>query len=196
MGTRPSLLLARSEPRGTVYAVERQQNGLYSVCKLGSWVSIDQLAEHATAIATERIRVPKAEPIEPSAPLPLTTPQTHKDERQKNKAIEAIQSLVRKRSHSQSLSISEGVVVKPDPALTASMYGSMNDAKPLEKVEDAPRDDPSKEAVGVASGDHQEQITPEGIFENIRSQYSETLYKSKVIGLCLVIKLLSGAICF
>ncbi|CAI6054097.1 unnamed protein product [Clonostachys chloroleuca] len=179
MGTRPSLLLARSEPRGTVYAVERQKNGLYSVCKLGSWVSIDQLAEHATAIATERIRVPKAEPIEPNAPLPLTTPQTHKDERQKNKAIEAIQSLVRKRSHSQSLSISEGVVVKPDPALTASMYGSMNDAKPLEKVEDAPRDDPPKEAVGVASGDHQEQITPEGIFENIRSQYSETLYKSK-----------------
>ncbi|CAH0049516.1 unnamed protein product [Clonostachys solani] len=179
MGTRPSLLLARSEPRGAIYAVERQQNGLFSVCKLGSWVSIDQLAEHATAIATERMRVPKTEPIEPSAPLPLTTPQTHKDEKQKNKAIEAIQSLVRKRSHSQSLSISEGVVVKPDPALTASVYGSMNDAKPLEKVEDMSRDIPSKETVGVASGDHQEQITSEGIFENIRSQYSETLYKSK-----------------
>jgi hypothetical protein len=75
------------------------------------------------------------------------------------------------------------------------MYRPMNDAKPLEKVEDMPRNSPSKGAVGIGSGDKQEQIAPEGIFENIRSQYSETLYKSKVIRPYLVIRLSSGAIC-
>lgn len=107
MGSTQSVLVARHEPTRTVYALERQTGGgggsLYAMCKLGAWVDVERLAQDATALCADRVFPPvKAEPS-PSAPLTTLPPHMHggSQHRKKRAAIEAIQSLVRKKPKSR-----------------------------------------------------------------------------------------------
>ncbi|KAK4201850.1 DNA replication regulator SLD3-domain-containing protein [Triangularia verruculosa] len=93
-----SVLIARSEITRMVYAVENESPGLYVVCKLGSWVDMQDLSYDATAVYQERLRSPKQIKVEDTAGAPLITPQMYKENKRRKLAIEELQSVARKRA--------------------------------------------------------------------------------------------------
>jgi hypothetical protein len=110
----------------------------------------------------------------------------HTEQKKKRAAIEAIQNLVRKKSKSQAVpqvdgglgrsdeaDISSQISKLPSPDIKSDDHGRVKD---LPSIPDAPMTCPSVEHVPPVSP-HQ---TADTIFENIRTQYFEALYKSMV----------------
>ena len=184
-----SILIARSDANGSIYAIEREKRGLYVLCKLGSWVDLTILTQNATAVCRQRISGPAStvtatDAFEP----PLTTPQLHKEQKRKKLAIAEIQSIVRKRSISHSVAATAtpeqptAPSQLPTPGEDVSEPAVLNPAE----VEQAP---PTPSLVsGVDKVSHAaptdeplgEQPTAEDICQNVRSQYLEALYNSMV----------------
>ncbi|KAL2020893.1 hypothetical protein VTK56DRAFT_7884 [Thermocarpiscus australiensis] len=183
------VLLARSETSRSVYAVEHESNGLYVLCKLGTWVDIESLSRGATVICRERMRSYKPTEPENAAAAPLTTPSLYKASKRRKLAIEEIQLLVHKR-----------------PAMDSAPQGQASIAteeSPASRGLDTQSADPANEQVRAAtdsgcpisngdgtsaagpepepgpSDDPPTQPSAEDIFQNIRAQYSEALYHSK-----------------
>lgn len=185
-----SLLIAKGEPRGNIYALERQSNGLYVICKLGSWVEIESLAQQATTVFRERVFPPKPEvTAQPTTQSAITTPQTHKEQKKKRAAIEAIQSLVRKRAKSQSQAPQANSDESTGPPADGDAVNMDIDKSPTSQVEEAKT--PNAKLLGgaalpaIQSGpsplpDLPPQDLATSIFDNIRTQYFEALYRSKV----------------
>ncbi|OAA49853.1 hypothetical protein BBO_01488 [Beauveria brongniartii RCEF 3172] len=124
IGAVRSVLVARHEATRAVYAVERHADGLYAMCRLGAWVSIERLArDAATAVCAERVFPVKAETLSPpslaAAPAAVTTTTTtlrmDSPQRKKRAAIEAIQSLVRKKPKAEARSSSDGITAPEVP---------------------------------------------------------------------------------
>ncbi|KAF4978296.1 hypothetical protein FZEAL_5307 [Fusarium zealandicum] len=186
MGSVPVVLLARKESSRAVYALERQDTGLYVVCRLGSWVDLEVLAEHASAVCRERIR-PAIRPESRSqgAPSATTTPQLHKDQKTKRAAIEAIQSLVRKRPRSQSVSTIAGSE-RYEARSEATIPVETQLPSPLLKQEefaDVPREGTVQvplvsEPTLINPNETLSQPTADDIFETLKTQYFDSLYKS------------------
>ncbi|KAF4960714.1 hypothetical protein FSARC_10393 [Fusarium sarcochroum] len=188
MGSIPVVLLARKESSRAVYALERQKSGLYVVCRLGPWVDLETLADHASAVCRERLRpVVKTESQNQNASSAITTPQIHKDQKIKRAAIEAIQSLVRKRPRSQSVStLAESV--KQETASEAATPVETKLPSPVLKPEDLariPSDNtipsiPPTTSTSTTINNEQpaSQQTTESIFDTLRTHYFDTLYKS------------------
>lgn len=184
MGTATSVVIARSDVKSNIYALERQPTGLYVVCKLGSWVDVKELARHATVISQEELR-PDEFVRKPSASdNALGKPPVYKEHKQKRAAIEAIQSLVRKRPRSAT-SASIDVPIKAelsDPARLDEVQPG-----PISKSVEVPATGtvlaPLSNAVSSMKAD---EANPEGpptsetILETVRTQYFEALYKSMV----------------
>ncbi|KAI1265750.1 DNA replication regulator SLD3-domain-containing protein [Xylariaceae sp. FL1019] len=116
IGGRHVVLLARLESNQSVYAVELRSDGLYSLCKLGSWVDLERLCEHATVSCSHLIRMPDKPQGQPNASLPLTTPQLSHNSKKRRLAIEAIQSLVKKPKRSLSVSAPSQLSVSLPPS--------------------------------------------------------------------------------
>ncbi|KAK7421917.1 hypothetical protein QQX98_001911 [Neonectria punicea] len=187
LGSVPVVLLARYESSRNVYALERQDSGLYVACRLGSWIDLHSLAKHATATCPERLRpTSRPESRGQSTPTVLTTPQLHKDQNVKRAAIEAIQSLVRKRARSQSVSTFDDFAPpKLDPVASKLVQSQL--PSPVIQPQELPdTQSPVETEVGppvstpncANLGDSVPQQSAEEIFDNIRTHYFEALYKS------------------
>lgn len=192
MGSTQSVLVARSDSTGILYALERQLNGLYVVCKLGPWVELEQLARRASAICRSRVFPAKPESKPEEESTAFITPQIHKEQKKKRAAIEAIQSLVRKRAKPQPVAGAE-----PTPSATDSPDTSLEDATANGQATTSPKEpQPTDDAQSKLYPDTtvsdvpptSQPITADGpqdvaggIFDNIRTQYMEALYKSKVL---------------
>ncbi|KAM0279491.1 hypothetical protein ACHAQH_004551 [Verticillium albo-atrum] len=190
MADRPSLLIARNESSKTLYAVERADKNLFTVCKLGSWVNVLELLAKAT-VSSKTATKPRPCPQESQA-VPLTTPQLHKEQKEKQLAIEALQSIVRKRGRSQSVATfeeggrAEKRLRSDDDASRPPTPLSQTVAEPkmvsradgaVAVVNKAPSLAPP--AAPAPMEDAVTSPTAEDMFNNIRAQYSEVLYKSK-----------------
>lgn len=187
MGSGPVVLLARKEASRAVYALEKQESGLYVVCRLGPWVDLDLLATHASAVCRERLHpAVKSEHQNQNGPSAITTPYIHKEEKTKRAAIEAIQSLVRKRPRSQSVStLAESV--KQETGEAATPTESKLPSPTIQPEEPTKRS--SEHAVQPLSSTTPttanieaptQQQTAEDIFDTLRTQYFDMLYKSMV----------------
>lgn len=162
----PSVLLARSDLSRNVYAIERHQLGLYVVCKLGSWVSIEKLTRLADACYAPRC-IPTSKPVTAVDDKPVATHSFHKENKKKRQAIEELQDMVRKRQKSVAPESHRAPSQPPVPSQisdqTLASYTVVSQGSHTAPM------DPS----------HDGQMSAEDIFQNIRSQYSETLYHSK-----------------
>ncbi|KAI9167019.1 hypothetical protein HJFPF1_03138 [Paramyrothecium foliicola] len=183
VGSASSVLIARYDPRGIIYALERQEHGLYIVCQLGAWVDLQDLKQHATAVYPDRIQHIKLECSErPVSAAAITTPQIHKEHNKKQAAIEALQSLVKKRARSESISIfNEPARLQniPDVKEASVKLPSLDlgDVKGIQQ----PLAQPSQHIepdTKLELPPEEPQYTAESIFDNIRTQYFEALYKS------------------
>ncbi|KAM5514352.1 hypothetical protein FOXYSP1_05318 [Fusarium oxysporum f. sp. phaseoli] len=188
MGSGPVVLLARKEASRAVYALERQPNGVYVVCRLGPWTDLEALAEDASAVCRERLRpTARTESQSQYGPSVITTPHIHKEEKIKRAAIEAIQTLVRKRPRSQSVStLAESVKIEaaPEAAITADSKLPSPTFKPEEVAQTLGEEQTqaSRPTTAISTSGNidepSQQLTTESIFETIRTQYYEMLYKS------------------
>lgn len=201
-----SLLLASAEASKTIYAIERaatKQNSLYAICKLCSWVDLLALAEKATVTGKHVARIRLVEEARESQlsesqhDKPMTTLGLHQGHKDKRMAIEALQSIVRKRARSQSVSNFEEATraekrTRSDdnpsrPQTPSVLNPSVNTAQTTETKPEPPEwIETHLDAVQAAPQpvrEHNVQQTPGEITENIRTQYMEALYKSMVGGL-------------
>ncbi|KAG5923717.1 hypothetical protein E4U42_004850 [Claviceps africana] len=189
LGSHPAVVIARSDSQGFVFALERQDNGLYVMCKLGPWVDLDGLARSATALCRSRLAslATRKKPQEPDLEAALTTPHMYGEQKRKRAAIEAIQSLVRKKSKAQptlegdvsNLQGSDGSVLDSQTSLQLPTPGAEAEAE-ADAAEAVSNAHCRQEEVPASSQQQQQQQqqTAEMIFNNIRTHYSEALYKS------------------
>ncbi|ROV91251.1 hypothetical protein VPNG_09703 [Cytospora leucostoma] len=178
----PSVLLARSEISRNVYAIERHQNGLYVVCKLGAWVNIEKLSHQADASYEQRCRPTRTTQVQ-TAEAPSTTPQLHKENKRKRLAIEELQSLVRKRPRTMSVPISDPLQsqnhLQAPPPTANDEVSQSTVAQHSQQEGGGSKFVPQSSQSGNPDPTTDVQASAEDIFQNIRSQYSEALYHSK-----------------
>jgi DNA replication regulator SLD3 len=163
MGSQPMVLVAKLDDGRTLYAVEREDRGLYVLCQLGSWIDLQQLKAAAVALKKE---LPKSSDkyfgfsadLQDSKLAPLVTPESSKYSKKKRLAIEAIQSMV-KRPSTGLLEESQPSTTEPEPLLESHNEVPVSNIPLMDEVETQP--------------------TATEIFENVRNQYFEILYLSK-----------------
>ncbi|TFB06289.1 hypothetical protein CCMA1212_001713 [Trichoderma ghanense] len=171
LGPAPIVLVARNELRGTAYALERQSNGLYVLCKLAPWADLESLAQKATAVRYERLSPVKTERIEHPGGEALITPQLHVEQKKKRAAIEAIQSQMRKRVRSQSVSTVGIMTKEEEPQEPESLLSQLPSPDLSSEQAPLPGAEDQVNPVSMAS-------SAEEIFEGIRTHYFDALYKS------------------
>ena len=181
-GGGPYLLIARLDKTGALYAVEGYEQSLYTVCKLGQWVELRRLRSKATLSCDQLLDLGREEPApEKKAGAALTTPVQHKASKEKRIAIEALQSVVR-RKRTQSVStlppMGDGGLTPPT---TATDSGPSSTAA----QEPAPTQE-SRSSLPPPPPDSSQPCAPppppsgEELLERIRNQYFDALYRSKV----------------
>ena len=164
MGSQPMVLIARFDDARTLCAVERESRGLYVLCQLGSWVNLQELKAAAVVSKQEQRKlsergVPGSAIPQVTAAVPLPTPESSKYTKKKRLAIEAIQSMVKRPPISLATESQESPV-------------ELEAASNLQLTEKAAVSPPQEEATT--------HLTATEIFENVRTQYFEALYLSKV----------------
>jgi DNA replication regulator SLD3 len=188
MATTPGVVIARSEPKGTLHVIEKQSAGLYVICKLGAWVDVAELGRHASVVAQDLLQASKLQskvspPAVDLAPVPRPS---HVESKKKRAAIEAIQSLVRKRPRSATAA-SADVDAEPEQTplpgsdtqeatpslLNTPVLSNIEVSVPIKLVDADTLVLNGKEAVFA-------QPTAESLCETLRTHYFETLYKSMV----------------
>ncbi|KAG5986353.1 hypothetical protein E4U54_005481, partial [Claviceps lovelessii] len=207
LGSHPAVVIARSDSQGTAFALERQDNGLYVMCKLGSWVDMGGLARFATAFCRSRLAAPltprtvpqqqqQQQERDPKAAV-ATTPHMYGEQKKKRAAIEAIQNLVRKKSKPQPTTLEGDInslqgsdssaLDSHTPIQLPTPESKSDEISACERLVLSKSETEATEAVSVlvANGLENEvpasssqQQTAETIFDNIRTQYFEALYKS------------------
>lgn len=185
LGSAPSVLIARREPTGTVYALERQGNGLYVMCQLGPWVDLSSLSTKATALSHQRLRPANPERKWQDTAGALTTPGIHKEQKKKRAAIEAIQSLVRKRVRSVSVPAVEVAASRDGVADSDATRGQLRPSATKLEQQTGPELAAITPSAGAVHNDDAAaafslQDTADTIFNNIRTQYFDALYRSLV----------------
>ena len=193
VAARPVVLIARLESDKTAYALERQQNGLYSLCQLGSWVDLATLSELATVSCSYLLRKRAPQTADSATSKPLITPQLHKENKKRRLAIEAIQSLVKKPARSRSVSGSTQpteLTTQQSISLTAeddvaslrvsNVEASQDGALPPSTPETRTKDQPIPEPREPRADESPTQPSADEIFDNIRNQYLDALYHSMV----------------
>lgn len=187
-----SVLLARSETSRMVYAVEQESSGLYALCKLGSWVDIDALGQSATVVCRDRLRADKPAKPESASDVPLTTPLLYQESKRRKLAIEGIQSLVRKRAESVAERQQQGQAAAaateerpPSRAAVGESPAAADErAEPAAQPQQPPQAPSGEQNAEVPDGapgdDAPAQPSADDVFQNIRAQYFEALYHSRV----------------
>ncbi|KAG6056296.1 hypothetical protein E4U17_002309 [Claviceps sp. LM77 group G4] len=192
LGCHPAVVIARNDSQGISFALERQEDGLYVMCKLGSWVDLRKLSRFATALCRSRLAPPVASCNQgqqqgEDAEEPITTPYLHGEQKKKRAAIEAIQNLVRKKSKSNT---TVSVNVNNSRGSDGSVLDSQSETLQLptpetrsDEMDACGRLLPATDAVSATN--HQKNEVPpssqesaESIFNNIQAQYFDALYKS------------------
>ncbi|RYO77545.1 hypothetical protein DL762_009188 [Monosporascus cannonballus] len=181
----PVVLIARLESDKTIYALERQNNGLYSLCQLCSWVNLATLCGLSTVSSGHLIKKSPPQPTGSSTSQPLITPQLHKENKNRRLAIEAIQSLVKKPARSRSVStpsqpvelITQPAAPAGDEETTSGQSGNgraSRDAAPFSSTPDAKS--PIQATAEARIDESPSQPTANEIFDiQIDKKYRETL---------------------
>lgn len=164
MGSQPMVLIARLDDGRTLYAVEREDRGLYVLCQLGSWINIKQLQSVSVASVHDVSAISSGKKLgalglRPDFGLaPSIAVESSKFSSKKRLAIEAIQSMVK----------------RPSTGLLTDSQAPSSDQEPI------PEAQPEQAVLNAQVDDLITQPTSNEIFETIRNQYFEALYLSKV----------------
>ncbi|KAI1136934.1 DNA replication regulator SLD3-domain-containing protein [Hypoxylon sp. FL0543] len=183
----PVVVIARLESDKTIYALERETNGLYTLCHVGSWVDLQELERLATVSLSQFIGKRSNTSVDTNTSHPLTTPHLHHETKKRRLAIEAIQSLVKKPTRSRSLSTASQIIPPECSPTQPTTPGRDDSESQLDTAHISQNAGPTKSHETQAQSQAPEASvmddllatpTAEGIFDNIRNQYFESLYNS------------------
>lgn len=171
MGSTPVVLIAQLDDKKSLYAVEYESRGLYVLFKLGSWIDLNKLCSVAVVSRycqkPRTISGPQEAVLAGDAFVDTSNPrETDKFSNKKRLAIEAIQSMVKRPS--VSFSSNNGQPVTPEPLAKTTTPDVIIEEPPVNNT------------VSVESLDVLAHPSAADILDNIRSQYLEALYLSKV----------------
>ncbi|KAJ2894908.1 hypothetical protein MKZ38_007105 [Zalerion maritima] len=178
LGSGPVALVAASESSGKVYVLERHQNGIYIVCKLGQWVQLEPLAPISIACHHQALKSLRAR--RPEHSQPSTTPHDYREQKEKQRAIEKLNAARKASARRQS-----SVCIDLKSSFTENM-GSRA-ATPLASGAESQLSKPvhleAQEIKPTVTNEPAEDIIPkptaEELFQNIRTHHFESLYHSK-----------------
>lgn len=169
MGNQAMILIARLDDGRTLYAVEREDRGLYAIFKLGSWVNLHQLRALAAAALPDISALPsKRLELDNAVHTCISlqpNPEPVSFSKKKRLAIEAIQSMVK----------------RPTTGLL-----------PETQIMETPVEEKTNQIDSMAEHDNTDSLraglepevgmqpTTGDVLENIRNQYFDALYLSKV----------------
>lgn len=117
----------------SIFAIERDEAGLYVLCKLGSWVNIQRLGDFATAVCQQRMPA-LSKDVTSSEQHTLVTVKANKEQGKKRLAIAELQSIVRRRPASQA-------PTEASPAPGADSLAQSPIEGPGDATEDMPNND-------------------------------------------------------
>ncbi|ERS98452.1 hypothetical protein HMPREF1624_05236 [Sporothrix schenckii ATCC 58251] len=118
----------------SIFAIEREEAGIYVLCKLGNWVDVTQLGQHATAVCQQRMPSPaKALGVGKAEEPASITPQVYKERGRKRLAIAELQSIVRRRPASQVVA-DAAVPASQDEELPLPLLETAEDPKPIPEI--------------------------------------------------------------
>ncbi|KAI1094894.1 DNA replication regulator SLD3-domain-containing protein [Rostrohypoxylon terebratum] len=183
-GSRPVILIARLESDKSVYALERQKGGLYTLCHVGSWVDLQDLEKVATVSLPQLIKkeTTTSKDSQPPALPPLTTPHLHHETKKRRLAIEALESIVKKPVRPRSAS--SAPPPQPTGPPTPGLNGTESQAESARILRDElptgvlETQNENQTVKASEIDDMLNEPTAGAIFDNIRNQYFETLYNS------------------
>lgn len=169
------VLIARLEDEKSIYAVEREDCGLYVLCKLGSWVNLETLKGSA---AVSRSDQPLKTAIGggfmqgSSEVVTLVTPESSKYSKKQKLAIEAIQTMVKRPPPQMP------IIETPNPEITPVAHVSTaTTASTVQNLVaglgEQRKDEP------IPTSEIAEPTAAE-LLDTVRTQYLEALYLSKV----------------
>lgn len=165
MGSQPLVVIAKLDDNSpTLFVVERESRGLYVVLQLGSWINLRQLREVAVASKQDAPEVSGS--IKDGQTIPATDRESIKPSR-KRLAIEQIQRMV-KRPTANLLTESSNTETNPEVTNVPAKVSAPTPDLPNSIALPAPTDELSPQLSGAE------------LFENVRTQYLEALYISKV----------------
>jgi hypothetical protein len=176
MGNAPMVLIARLDEAKCLFVVERVEQNLHVLCKLGSWVNLSLLCAKAVASRQQPTKVVAScsrSSLPENDSESQVTQESSRYSKKKRLAIEAIQSMVKRPSRDIRSTSQPGAIIESQ----------------LQAEEEA---ETIQEDIVV-------RPLASEIFNNIRSQYLEALYLSKVskylTTVCLLIYDLAGIAC-
>lgn len=166
MGSQPLVVIAKQDDdTPTLFVVERESRGLYVIFQLGSWINLRQLK--AVAVASKQDAPKDSYLITKSVSIPMSSTDLSTFSKKKRLAIEQIQLMIKRP--------------------TANLLTESSIPEASEEIENVPAetsipvlDPPSTTTLSAPTDEVPSQLTATGIFDNIRSQYLEALYISKV----------------
>lgn len=167
MGNTPAVLIARCGDMKSLFVMERVEQNLYILCRLGSWVSLSRLCTGAILSRHETFKAAasrsEAESVlHENKAESQVTPESSKYSKKKRLAIEAIQSMVKRPSR-------DGLSALQDQAAPHSQPSTVMESQPSKQT-----------GAEVIQEDINVRPMATEIFDNIQSQYFESLYLSKV----------------
>lgn len=189
LGLKPVVLVATSESTRKLYVLEREPNGLYVLCKLGSWVELESLGDLAIACNHHAMNILLSRPEAQSRSfsVPLTTPQEYWEEKERQRAIAELKAL-QKRPRSR----------QPDPEKLDVERPHLDNSINHEKIQNSIKNPTailaSKSQLPPANTELDANLScttlcynekevppppPQELCDNIRNQYLEILYHSK-----------------
>lgn len=171
------ILIARLDDGKSIYAVEREDRGLYVLCKLGSWVNLETLKGNAAASRSDHflktaIGSSFTQGSSESGLGSTITPEASKYSKKQRLAIEAIQTLV-KRPPPQLPTVEAPDSQFTPVACTPTVANACVIQNPVAGLDEQRKDEPIPTSEIV-------EPTPAELFDTIRAQYLEALYMSKV----------------
>ncbi|KAG9240132.1 DNA replication regulator SLD3-domain-containing protein [Calycina marina] len=162
MGNEPMVLIARLDDGMTLYAVEKQDRGLYVLCQLGSWVNIQQLRT-VSVVSRQEVKKLERDFASGGVALPPTlSAATHAHNKKKRLAIDAVKAMVK----------------RPCPGLSRKSQTPIPIAEPMAIMEDSQLalQTPNSESIAEELNT---QLTATEIFETVRNHYFVALYLCK-----------------
>lgn len=169
LSNQPTVLIAQSANDDGLFAIERVQEGIYAICKLGNWVTFNSL---------ERLQAVPIDIVRPRKKQRQEQPGLPEDKWWCTAAIDLSSEIGYDRDNKSGIAKTYGVRL-------CFQTTQQKPIVPAQITQEIPQT-VSKDQIGNVSTHMVEEAAqdPEEVFRMVRAQYQEALYASKVRHSC------------
>ncbi|KAI9883545.1 MAG: hypothetical protein M1823_004687 [Watsoniomyces obsoletus] len=160
----PAVLVARLEVDGTLYAVERVRRGIYALCKIGAWVTFEELRNVSSFVVPKQTQCSTGMMAKGDGCKPSTSQSVVKKMEAKRRKVEDDE-------------VSQQTVPRPEEPSLEQIIQPASIQTPSQLMAELPSQLPIPET--VESPSMIPEVDPREIYTMVQTQYLEALYLSK-----------------